>query len=85
MQIKQGMIVKSIAGHDKGSFYLIVQLDEKGAKIVDGRRRKLQKPKNKNILHLRATSKIVNIEDYLTDKSVRGLLHSYNFPQTNSR
>ena len=79
MEIKKGTIVKSIAGHDKDRFYLVVKIEGKRAYIADGKRRKIGCPKPKNFLHIKATNKRVDLADYKTDKSLRLLLHSYNY------
>lgn len=79
MRIESGLIVKSIAGHDKDRFYLVVKIEGERAFIVDGKLRKIDSPKPKNFLHIRATNKLVDIENYKTDKSIRTLLHDYNY------
>lgn len=78
MEIKAGMIVKSAAGHDGGSFYAVVRCEGGFAYIADGRRRKLALPKKKNGKHLKATQKSVELAG-LTDKKLRSVLHSLNF------
>ena len=50
MEIKCGMIVKSVAGHDKDRFYLIVKIQGNKIYISDGKKRLLEKPKLKNKL-----------------------------------
>jgi ribosomal protein L14E/L6E/L27E len=79
------ILVKSSAGHDKGSWYVIVPLSaERTASkseyvyIADGRRRKLEKKKKKNVKHIMVTRKTVKLE-YFTDKSLRKALWKYNF------
>ncbi len=79
MIIQEGMIVKSIAGHDKDRFYLVVKISQDRAFIADGKRRSIDSQKPKNLKHLRPTKVIVKVEDYKTDKSLRALLHSYNY------
>lgn len=79
MGIEVGMVVKSVAGHDKGSFYLVLSVTCDRAFIVDGRVRLLKKPKAKNFIHLRKTNCVVDIEDFDTNRKIRGLLHSYNY------
>lgn len=49
--VRKGSFCRSIAGHDKGSYYIIVETAE-GVKVSDGKYRKLANPKNKNIKHL---------------------------------
>ena len=79
MEIKCGMIVKSVAGHDKNKFYLVVNLKEKRAFIVDGKKRLLGAPKAKNLIHLKVTKNVVDVVKYDTNKKVRHLLHDYNY------
>ncbi len=79
MEIKCGMIVKSVAGHDKNKFYLVVNLKEKRAYIADGKKRLLGAPKAKNLIHLKVTKNVVDVVKYDTDKKVRHLLHDYNY------
>lgn len=80
MQIIQGMIVKSNAGHDKERFYLVVRLENGFAYIADGKRRKLARPKRKNVSHLSSTKRIVDISLYNTDRRLRRLLWEFNYP-----
>jgi ribosomal protein L14E/L6E/L27E len=72
------ILCKSAAGHDKGSWYVIVKQDSGYAYIADGRRRKLLEPKKKNIKHIEITRKSVRL-DFYTDKSLRKALWEYNF------
>lgn len=78
MELKIGMIVKSLAGHDAGRFYVITKIEKNRAYIVDGRLRKLEKPKKKNIVHLSGSGKVVNLFEFGTNKSLRGLLRKWN-------
>ena len=61
MEIKVGSIVRSIAGHDKGSLLLVVALEKGYAYVADGKLRKIEKPKKKKLKHLQGSN-------YLTDK-----------------
>lgn len=51
--IKQGDIVKAMTGRDKGKYFLVIFLDGDFAYIVDGKTRKVDNPKKKNIKHLK--------------------------------
>ena len=51
--IKQGDIVKAMTGRDKGKYFLLIFLDGDMAYIVDGKTRKVDNPKKKNIKHLK--------------------------------
>ena len=56
--IKKGNICRSLAGHDKGTYYIIVET-ENVIKVSDGKYRPLSNPKVKNLKHL----EIVDYED----------------------
>ena len=60
MELKLGMIVKSMAGHDAGRFYVVVKILENRAYIADGRLRQIEKPKAKNPVHLSKSNKIID-------------------------
>ena len=49
-----GRVVLSKQGHDKGCWFMVMDvLDEKYVLIADGRTRSLERPKKKQIKHLR--------------------------------
>lgn len=79
----QGSIVKSMAGHDKASFYVVVECDGDFVTIADGRRRKLKKPKRKNAIHLQKTNQVVDLTQINTDKKLRRALWDLNFSGEN--
>jgi ribosomal protein L14E/L6E/L27E len=81
MEFSAGQIVKSVFGHDAGSFYVIIEMKGGFAFIADGRRRKAEAPKKKNPIHLRATKQFV--KPPFTDGYLRKALHSLNFPDKN--
>lgn len=56
MKLQVGQIVCSKAGHDSGSFYVVVGIEEGFAYICDGRYRPVEKPKKKNVKHLAPTT-----------------------------
>jgi ribosomal protein L14E/L6E/L27E len=67
-----GTIVISLAGRDKGR-KMVVTGNAGGAVIVaDGKERKLSKRKRKNLKHIKATNKKIDVEG-LTDKALRRL------------
>jgi ribosomal protein L14E/L6E/L27E len=79
VQVKKGMIVKSQLGHDSDRFYVVLSIDNGKAFICDGKLRKLDKPKAKNIKHLSTTNVIVDVDLLNTDKKIRQALWSYNY------
>lgn len=79
-----GTVVKAIAGRDAGRLFVIVGAYGKDALIADGKTRKLEKPKRKNIRHLRVTNTVLQIQD-LTDKSLRKKLNAAQEENTTNR
>lgn len=76
MQI--GTVVKSIAGRDKNRFYIVLELDDNYAYIVDGKVHKLNKPKRKNLKHLSKTNSVLSLAEHSTNNSIRRTLSKYN-------
>lgn len=74
MEILTGRVVISSAGHDKERFMLVVGADGERLLVADGKERKLDHPKKKNIRHVRATSRTIEPEG-LTDKKLRRMLN----------
>lgn len=72
--LKAGCVVKSMAGHDKNKFYVIVKLEGDCVYIADGRARKLGKPKRKNVKHVRKTNMMLDLNIVTTDKKLRQAL-----------
>ena len=56
MNIQKGSIVRAKSGRDKGKFFLVLSVEGHFAFIADGKTRKLEKPKKKNLLHLAASA-----------------------------
>lgn len=78
MLIEKGNIVKSLSGHDKGGFFICLDADSKFALIVDGKRRKLEKPKKKKLKHLSKTSDVLSTDALVTNKQIRLVLSRFN-------
>ena len=76
MEIKIGNIVISSAGHDSGRPMLVVGADGGFVFVADGKERKLDSPKKKNIKHVRRTLSTIELEG-LTDKKLRQTLRAY--------
>lgn len=78
MRFQEGMIVKSDAGHDQERYYVVVAVQEGFAFIADGKRRKLSKPKKKNVRHLKRTGRAVELTAVNTDPKLRRALRELN-------
>ncbi len=67
-EFKVGGYVLSTAGHDRGEYYVILQLDDEYAYLVDGRIRTLNRPKKKKQKHITA---LVDTDQVLVDKVIQ--------------
>ena len=76
MEIKLGNVVISSAGHDCGRFMVVVGADDGFVFVADGKERKLDSPKKKNIKHVRRTLSTIELEG-LTDKKLRQTLRAF--------
>ena len=66
-----GQVVCSVSGHDKGIFMVVVGQDNKVLLVCDGKHHRIEKPKRKNIKHLRFTSLKLDGQQYQTNKAIR--------------
>ena len=72
MNLEKGQLVKSIAGHDKGEYFLIYEvIDDDYVKIVNGKTRRLEKPKLKKIKHLKKLNKISDIIETIDQRDLQ--------------
>ncbi len=76
MNVLQGSVVRSLAGHDKDTYFVAVKTDGSNVYIADGKERKLESPKKKNIKHLLVTQKSVELSE-ITNKKLRKLLNEF--------
>ncbi|MDE6362407.1 MAG: KOW domain-containing RNA-binding protein [Clostridia bacterium] len=71
MAFKVGDIVQSKSGHDaKKYFVVIATLNESYVLIADGKSRKLDSPKQKNVKHVKLIEEASDINSYVDDKSI---------------
>lgn len=52
MEISQADIVCSLAGHDAGSLFFVVEAGPDSVLLADGKRRRAENPKRKNRKHV---------------------------------
>jgi len=57
-----GMLVKSKAGHDKDSIYIVIKEDERFVYLADGQLKSVEHPKKKSIKHVQPIKKIKSDE-----------------------
>lgn len=84
MNIQIGQIVYSKSGHDKGDALMVFSVEGDYVYLVDGRRRKLEKPKRKKTIHIQPTSFIeeetagkIRRGEYLLDAEIEKALKKY--------
>ena len=72
MNLEKGQLVKSIAGNDKGEYFLIYEvIDDDHVRIVNGKTRRLEKPKLKKIKHLKKLNKISDIIETIDQRDLQ--------------
>ena len=78
MDITKGSVVIAKAGRDKGGAFVVTEvISPREALIADGKRRPIERPKRKNVIHLQATSTV--IDRITTNRQLRNFLREFNF------
>ena len=72
-----GKIVYSIAGRDKDKYLAVINCDKNYVWVADGKERKLQSPKRKNIKHISLTADTLNPDQFKTNKSLKKAIAVY--------
>lgn len=65
MEISRSDLVLSMAGHDKGMLFYVLDTDGVYVSLVNGKERKVEKPKRKKLKHVR---KVPRPDSTLTEK-----------------
>ncbi len=73
--VEQGRVVRSIAGHDAGEFFVVIKDEEKFVLLCNGKERKLESPKRKNKRHIAVTSRVLSDTEMQTDCRLRRILN----------
>ena len=77
MEVRRGQIMRSLAGHDKGDFQTVLRVEGVFAYVADGKRRKLESPKKKKLMHLAPTGTVLSEESLSTNRQIRTALAKY--------
>lgn len=77
MEIKIGSVVVSKAGHDSGELFAVMDIDEKNVFISDGKQRKVEKPKKKNLRHVSVTRHVIESEQLQTNRKLKKALAEF--------
>lgn len=70
MELKEGMLAISKAGHDKDCWYVVLKMDGENAFLVNGENRSMDRPKKKKLKHLQGINKV---PENLQEKLVKGI------------
>ena len=72
-----GRVVISKSGRDKNTWFVVIKVENQYVYIVDGKARKLENPKKKNLKHLQKTNMFLNIDETfetLTNKKLKKMI-----------
>jgi len=77
MNITKGSVVIAKAGRDKGRAFAVTDIiDPRTVLIADGKTRPLERPKRKNVIHLQATSTVIDC--VTTNRQLRNTLKDFS-------
>ena len=77
MTITAGSVVRAKAGRDKENFFVVLKVENGFAFIADGKRRKVENPKRKNLIHLQGTNTVLS-ETMDTNRKIRNALRNFS-------
>ena len=77
MDIVKGSVVIAKAGRDKGKAFAVIEvLDPRTVLIADGKRRPIERPKRKNVVHLQMTR--TTVDCITTNRQLRNTLKQFS-------
>ena len=77
MEVKRGQVVRALAGRDKGGFFAVLRLDPPWAELADGKRRPLERPKRKKLMHMAPSATVLPEEALATNRKLRAALRAF--------
>ena len=77
MEMKRGQVVQSKAGHDKGDFQTVLSVEMPYVILCDGKRRSLEHPKRKKIMHIGKTLTVLEENQLKTNRQIRAALRKF--------
>lgn len=72
-----GCLVQSLAGHDKGEYFIILSDDGAFVTLADGRLRTAEKPKKKKKKHIQIKNQPLITEFPVKNEEIRKVLKDY--------
>ncbi len=76
--MRQGMVVKALAGRDAGQWFAVHADQGDFALIVNGKSRPLARPKRKRKKHLAPTAAKLSDECMMTDRKLKCALRAFS-------
>ena len=77
MDITKGSVVIAKAGRDKGKAFVVAEvLDPRTVLIADGKRRPIERPKRKNVIHLQMTR--TTVDCITTNRQLRNTFKQFS-------
>ena len=80
MELRKGSVVRSKAGRDKDKLMAVIGTESKALLLCDGKERRLEKPKRKNVLHIAPTKTVLENSAMLTNRSLKRALAQIEKP-----
>ncbi len=77
MELKRGQIVRAKAGRDKGGYLAVLEAAPPWAVIGDGKRRPIERPKRKKLIHLAPTASVLPEKSLETNRRLRAALRDF--------
>ncbi|WP_304509530.1 KOW domain-containing RNA-binding protein [Anaerotignum sp.] len=84
MEYQVGQIVYSKDGHDKGETMMVFSVEDGYLNLINGKTRKLAKPKRKKIIHVQPTNYVDAViaeklteNEYIQDSDIRKAIKMY--------
>ncbi len=75
---QRGMVVRSLAGRDKGSLLAVMQVSDGKVLLCDGKERPADRPKSKNFRHVESIGVSLSEEELATNRALRKALGRLN-------
>lgn len=73
-ECKAGMLVRSLAGHDKTNIYVIMKADDAYVYLADGKIRKMNRLKKKKRKHIEILDKMCDVTELMNDTQIRKII-----------
>lgn len=77
MPYHAGTVVRSLAGHDAGEWFVVLSAEDRFVRLANGKTRPLEKPKRKSNRHIRKTNTQLDLSSIKTNKKLREALREF--------